>query len=132
MFFGLCNSPATFQTMMDSIFADLISQGLVLVYIDDILIYGGRNPKEHQNIVREVLHILRKNQLFLKPEKCDFNKTSIEYLGAIIGDNRVEMDPIKVKAVLEWLIPNHKKDVQSFLGFTNFYRRFINGYARIA
>src|SRR5229473_6978304 len=58
MFFGLCNSPATFQTMMDSIFADLISQGLVLVYIDDILIYGGRNPKEHQNIVRQVLHIL--------------------------------------------------------------------------
>src|SRR5229473_3737543 len=58
MFFGLMNSPATFQTMMDSIFADLISQGLVLVYIDDILIYGGRNPKEHQNIVRQVLHIL--------------------------------------------------------------------------
>ena len=84
MFFRLCNSLATFQTMMDSIFADLISQGLVLVYIDDILIYGGRNPKEHQDIVRQVLHILRKNQLFLKPEKCDFNKTSIEYLGVII------------------------------------------------
>jgi len=65
MFFGLCNSLATFQTMMDSIFADLISQGLVLVYIDDILIYGGQNPKEHQDIVQKVLHILQKNQLFL-------------------------------------------------------------------
>jgi len=132
MFFGLCNSPATFQGMMDDIFRSLIIAGLVLVYIDDILIYGGRNVEEHRRIVREVLLLLRKHHLYLKPEKCDFEKLKVEYLGMIIGENTVAMDPVKVQAVAEWPVPTCKKDIQVFLGFTNFYRRFIKDYAKMA
>jgi len=109
---------------MDNIFHQLIIQGLVLVYIDDILIYGGKNIQEHRTIVQKVLELLRSHHLYLKPEKCDFEQTKVEYLGMIIGENTVAMDPIKVQAVTKWPIPLCKRDVQVFLGFTNFYRRF--------
>src|SRR5882757_587721 len=132
MFFGLCNSPATFQGMMDDIFQSLILEGVVLVYIDDILIYGGQDIKEHRKIVQKVLDLLRKHHLYLKLEKCDFEKTKVEYLGMIIGENTVEMDPVKVQAVAEWPVPTCKRDIQVFLGFTNFYQRFIKDYAKMA
>jgi transposase InsO family protein len=131
MFFGLTNSPATFQTMMNEIFHDLILAGKVLIYLDDILIFT-RTREEHRQIVRQVLHLLRQHKLFLKPEKCDFEKTEIEYLGLIISENRVRMDPIKVQGILDWPTPTCKQEVQSFLGFVNFYRRFIQGFGDIA
>src|SRR5258708_1021757 len=83
----------------------LIIKGLVLVYIDDILIYGGKDIQEHRTIVRKVLELLRSHHLYLKPEKCDFEQTKVEYLGMIIGENTVAMDPIKVQAVTKWPIP---------------------------
>lgn len=131
MFFGLTNSPATFQTMMNDLFRDLISQGKVVVYLDDILIFS-KTLEEHRQIVRQVLEILRKHKLYLKPEKCEFETTRIEYLGMIISQGCVEMDPVKIKGVAEWPEPTCKRDVQAFLGFTNFYRRFIQDYGRIA
>jgi hypothetical protein len=131
MFFGLTNSPATFQTMMNEIFQDLIWTKKVIVYMDDILIYA-KTINEVRAITREVLEILRRNKLFLKPEKCIFEKKQIEYLGMIISENRVEMDPIKVAGVSEWPIPKTLKEVRSFLGFLNFYRRFVEGFAEIA
>ena len=117
MFFGLCNSPATFQTMMDDIFDGLITEGVVVVYLDNILIFR-KTVEEHQRITWRVMELLQKNNLFLKPEKCEFEKTEVEYLGMIISQNSVKMDPVKVAGVTEWPIPSNRKEVQSFLGFT--------------
>ncbi|GLB41135.1 putative retrotransposable element tf2 155 kda protein type 1-like [Lyophyllum shimeji] len=131
MFFGLTNSPATFQTMMNDIFRDLIAQGVVCVYLDDILIYT-KTLEEHRRITRIVLDRLRKHRLFLKPKKCEFERTEIEYLGLIISHGTASMDPVKVAGVAEWPVPKNKKEVQSFLGFTNFYRRFIRDFSHHA
>ncbi|GLB43895.1 putative retrotransposable element tf2 155 kda protein type 1-like [Lyophyllum shimeji] len=131
MFFGLTNSPATFQTMMNDIFRNLIAQGVVCVYLDDILIYT-KTLEEHRRITRIVLDRLREHRLFLKPEKCEFERTEIEYLGLIISHGMASMDPVKVAGVAEWPVPKNKKEVQSFLGFTNFYRRFIRDFSHHA
>jgi len=131
MFFGLCNSPVTFQTMMDDIFNGLITEGVVVVYLDDILIFM-ETLKEHWRVTWRVMELLRKNNLFLKPEKCKFKKTEVEYFGVIISQDSVKMDPVKVAGVTEWPIPSNRKEVQSFLGFTNFYRRFIQGFSHLA
>ena len=127
MFFGLTNSPATFQTMMNNIFCDLIMEGVVMVYLDDILIFM-ETLEQHWEVTRWVLALLKKHKLFLKPNKCEFEKTRVEYLGVIMSHNSVEMDPAKIAGVAEWLTPTTKKEVQSFLGFTNFYRRFIEDF----
>ena len=131
MFFGLTNSPAAFQTMMDGIFKDLISEGVVVVYLDDILIFT-KTLEEHRNIVRQVMELLQQHNLSLKLEKCEFEKLSVEYLGVIVSHNSVKMDPVKVAGVAEWPVLSNRKEVQSFLGFTNFYRRFIEGFSHIA
>ena len=124
MFFGLTNSPTTFQTMMNNIFRELIAEGVVVVYLDDILIFT-ETLEQHREITRRVLKLFEENQLFLKPDKCEFEQTKVEYLGVIISYNSAEMDHVKVVGVAEWPAPNNKKEVQSFLGFINFYRRFI-------
>jgi len=131
MYFGLTNSPATFQMMMDDIFEELISKGNVVVYLDDILIFTN-DLEQHCALERRVLELMRKHKLYLKPEKCEFQKTTIEYLGIIISHNRVSMDPVKIAGVEEWPAPMNKKEVQSFLGFTNFYCRFIKGFSEHA
>lgn len=130
MFFGLTNSPATFQTMMNDIFADLIRDGLVCIYMDDILIFS-QTRQELREITRRVLERLRKHKLYLKAEKCEFEREQVEYLGLIISHDRVVMDPAKVAAVRDWPIPRNRKEVQSFLGFVNFYRRFIERFSHI-
>src|SRR5208282_5676190 len=131
MFFGMCNSPATFQAMMDSIFKDMIEGTLVIVYMDDILIFA-QTQEELERITRMVLQRLRDNDLFLKPKKCEFNKTKMEYLGLVIQEGQLSMDPIKVKGLLDWPTPTTVKQVRSFLGFGNFYRRFIKKFSELA
>lgn len=131
MYFGLSNAPATFQAMMNGILGDLIRKGQVMVYLDDILIFGN-DRKEHREIVKEVLQRLRDNDLYAKAEKCFFEKDSIEYLGMIISKGHISMDPKKLAGVLEWPEPFKVKHVQAFLGFANFYRRFIKDFAKIA
>jgi len=79
-----------------------------------------------------LIELLWKNNLFLKPEKCKFEKTEVEYLRVIISQNSVKMDPVKVAGVTEWPTPSNRKEVQSFLGFTNFYCRFIQGFSHLA
>ena len=106
MFFGLTNSPATFQALMNSIFADLIASGKVAVYLDDILIFSSQ-LEEHRKVVREVLARLQKNDLYLRPEKCEFEQEQIEYLGLVIREGKVQMDPIKVAAVSNWPTPRN-------------------------
>jgi len=103
----------------------------VVVYLDNILIFM-ETLEEHQRVTWRVMELLRKHNLFLKPEKCKFKKTEVEYLGVIISQNSIKMDPVKVAGVTEWPTPSNRKEVQSFLGFTNFYRRFIQGFSQLA
>jgi len=100
MFFGMTNSLATFQTMMNDIFWNLIAEGIVVVYLDDILIFT-KTKEEHEQAVRRVLQVLKENKLFLRPEKCEFCKRQIEYLGLVISENKVSIDPVKVAEVRE-------------------------------
>jgi Reverse transcriptase (RNA-dependent DNA polymerase) len=131
MFFGMTNSPSTFQNMMNDIMKDLIDHGVVIVFIDDILIYM-ETEEGHDNIVREVLQKLWENNLYLKAEKCIFKAWEIEFLGMIIGPDGIKMDPIKITAITSWPIPKHVKDVQAFLGLANFYRRFVYNFSCVA
>jgi Reverse transcriptase (RNA-dependent DNA polymerase) len=104
MFFGLTNSPATFQTMMNDIFRDLINRGHIIIYLDDILIFT-ETMEEQCQLVTEVLELLWQHKLYLKPEKCDWEKLEIEYLGHIISGSNVKMDPGKIKAISQWKEP---------------------------
>jgi hypothetical protein len=117
--------------MMNDIFQDLILSGDIMVYLDDILIEHS-DLACHREIVREVLWRLHEHCLFLRPEKCEFEKLMIEYLCVIISHSHVEMDLVKVAGVASWPEPENKKDMQQFLGFTNFYRRFIRAFLDIA
>src|SRR5467141_4042313 len=132
MFFGLTNSPATFQTMMNDIFQELIDEGVVVIYMDNILIFGGWTKEEHHAIVVWVLDILRRHRLYLKAEKCTFGQPTVEYLGLILSEGRVEMDPVKVASVRDWPTPRNVTEVQSFVGFVNFYRRLIQDFSHVA
>ena len=131
MFFSLTNSPATFQNFMNHIFKPLIYRGVVAIYMDDILVFT-ETHKQHRQVIKEVLDILHQNNLFLKPEKCVFERPEVDYLGMIIGHGQVRMDPAKIFAIQNWLTPKTIKQVQSFLGFANFYRRFIKDFLKIA
>ncbi len=127
--FGLTNAPATFQGLMNTIFAHLIRKG-VLVFVDDILIYS-RTLQEHVSQLRIVLEILARHQLFVKKSKCSFAKQHLEYLGHVIGASRVATDPSKIKAVQDWPVPKTVKQLRGFLRLTGYYRNFIQGYGVI-
>ncbi|SCZ91750.1 BZ3500_MvSof-1268-A1-R1_Chr5-1g07649 [Microbotryum saponariae] len=127
--FGLTNAPAAFQHLMNSIFRDLLDV-TVLVYLDDILIFSD-SPSDHVVHVQEVLRRLIDNRLYCNPKKCEFHQTSTEYLGFIISPDGVSMSPSKVDSITSWPAPTTLKELQQFLGFANFYRRFIQGYSRI-
>ena len=131
MNFGLCNAPATFQTFMDEQFKDLVGTGHVVVYLDDVLIFAD-NKAELEELTHKVLQWFLDLDLFLCPEKCTFNRTSVEYLGIIISEGELCMDPVKLEAVHKWPRPKPVKDIQKFLGFCNFYRRFVKNYSELA
>ncbi len=115
---------------MNDIFHDLISEGKVTIYLDNILIFS-KDLKEHQQIIKRVLQRLRENKLFLKAEKCKFEVLETEYLGVIISENSIRMDPVKIAGIAEWPTPMKKRELQSFLGFTNFYQKFIKNYSKV-
>jgi hypothetical protein len=110
MNFELCNAPATFQTFMDEQFKDLIATGQVVIYLDDILIFATTILILEQ-LTHQVLQCLLDLDLFLQPEKCSFNRTSVKYLGIIISEGELHMDPIKLKAVCNWPRPKTVKDI---------------------
>jgi len=124
MFFGMTNSPTTFQTMMNDVFRTIIAEGIVVVYLDNILIFT-KTEEKHERVVQRVLEILTEHKLFLYPEKCEFHWKQIEYLGVVISENKVAIDPVKVARVCEWPIPENQTDVQAFIEFINFYHCFI-------
>lgn len=121
--FGLMNAPAQFQSHMQHIFGDLLDLSVV-IYLDDILIFS-RTLEEHRQVVRQVLQRLEAHGLYAKESKCEFHRESVEFLGMIVSANGLAMCSNKVKTIQEWPTPTSIKEVQSFLGFANFYRRFI-------
>lgn len=127
--FGLCNAPATFQHFINNIFREYLDY-FVIIYLDDILIFS-TTLELHRTHVKTVLLTLRKHGLYAKAEKCEFEKKSIQFLGLIISTGGVAMDPQKVQAILDWPTPSDKKGVQRFVGFANFYRRFIRNFSSI-
>ncbi len=128
--FGLANAPAVFQSFINEIFRDMLNQ-YVIVYIDDILIYS-KSEDEHIKHVQTILSRLQEHQLFVKAEKCEFHVQHTTFLGYHISHHGVEMDNSKIHAVTEWPQPSTIKELQRFLGFANFYRRFIRNYSMIA
>ena len=127
--FGLCNAPGTFQSYINETLREYLDV-FASAYLDDVLIYSNTR-EEHTVHVRKVLDKLREAGLFLDIDKCEFYVTEVKYLGLIITTEGVKMDPEKVKSILEWPAPKNLKDVQAFLGFANFYRKFIAGYSRL-
>ena len=127
--FGLTNAPAVFQHMANDIFRDFLDT-FTIVYLDDILIYS-KTQEEHDIHVRQVLQRLREYGLYAKLEKCSFDHNHVEFLGYVVSQQGISMDPSKVQTVLNWQIPRSVRDVQCFLGFANFYRKFIKNYSNI-
>ena len=121
--FGLTNAPQVFQSMMNDLFRPYLDK-FVVVYIVDILIFSPNVP-DHEKHVRTVLEILSVNKLYCKLTKCQFFQTQIDYLGYQISNKAISMDPRKVKVIEEWPTPDSVRAIQVFLGFANFYRRFI-------
>src|SRR6266404_4452185 len=132
MFFGLTNSLATFQSMMDNIFQEEIAQEWLRIYMDNAIITTEDNEEEHAVKVCHFLSKLQSHDLFLKPEKCRFHQKEVKYLGVIISQGSVKMDPVKVEGIAHWPTPATVKDVGSFLGFCNFYRTFIPHFSNVA
>ena len=108
IFFGMCNSPVTFQAMMDDIFGDMINDCIVIIYMDDIFLFAPDKKTLTEN-TKKVLTCLRDNDLFLKPTKCKFNQTKVEYLGLVIEEGRISMDPGKLKGIRDWPTPTTVK-----------------------
>jgi len=131
IFFGMMNLPATFQAMMNEILRDMINEGKVAVFVDDVLV-GTETEEGHDKIVEEVLRRLEENDLYVKLEKCTWKVRKIGFLGVVIGPSRIEMEKEKVDRVLSWPKPKNVKDVRKFLGLANYYRRFIKDFAQVA
>jgi len=131
MFFGMMNSPATFQAMMNEILRDMINEGKVAAFVDNVLV-GTETEEGHDKIVEKVLRRLEENGLYIKPEKCIWKVRKIGFLDVVIGPGRIEMEKEKVNGVLSWPKPKNVKDVRKFLGLANYYRRFIKDFAQVA
>jgi hypothetical protein len=128
--FGLQNAPASFQHFINSVLHEFLDK-FASAYLDDIIIYS-KTRKAHQEHVRKVLQALQKAGLQIDINKCEFTVQETKYLGLIVTSKGIKMDPQKVKAIIDWEPPSGIKDLQSFLGFANFYKRFIKGFSTIA
>jgi len=120
MFFGLTNSPATFQAMMNELLRDLINTGKVVAFIDDVIV-GTETEEGHNEIVAEIIKRLEENDLYVKLEKCKWKVREVGFLGVVIGLDRIKIEEEKVKGVLDWPTPKCVKDVQKFLELANYY-----------
>ena len=128
--FGLCNAPATFENMMETMLRGLLWKSC-LVYLDDVVVFGESQEACMKNL-QEVFNRLRSYNLKLKPKKCKFFRQTVEYLGRIVTPEGISADPGKIEAVMNWPVPRDSKEVRSFLGFCSYYRDFIPGFAGVA
>jgi len=131
MFFRMTNSPATFQAMMNEILRDMINEGKVATFVDDVLV-GTETEEGHNKIVVKVLKRLEENDLYVKPEKCVWKVRKIPFLGVVMGEGKVEMEEEKVGGVLKWPAPQCVHDVRKFLGLANYYRCFVKDFTKVA
>jgi hypothetical protein len=129
--FGLTNAPSTFQMMMNDLFHIEIAQCWLKVYMNDILVATSGSHEEHLQHVCIILQCLQDNNLFLKPEKCHFTQSSVDYLGVVISCEGIAMDLVKLAGILNWPTPTSVTEICLFLGFGNFYKLFIADYAKI-
>ena len=120
MFFGLSNSPATFQRFMNDSFKDMIAKGWLIVYTDDMLLTAS-NGQTNNEWTKRVLRMMKELNLNLKLKKCKFGVTEVDFLGLILKPGEIAIDPTKLSRIAEWPIPTKVKDVRSFLGFANYY-----------
>ena len=128
--FGATNAPATFQRMMETCLGDL-HLNWCLIYLDDIIVFA-KSQQEAITRLGTIFQKLREVGLKLKPSKCKLFKTSLLYLGHIVSEDGIRTDPKKIEAMLQWPVPLTVTDVRSFIGLTNYYQRFLKGYAKIA
>ena len=126
--FGLTNAPATFMRLMNDVFRTYLDQ-FVIIYLDDILVFS-RTKEEHASHLKTVLDLLRQHQLYAKAAKCALFKTSVDFLGHVIGGDGIRPDPCKVNAVVNWPQPSTITELRSFLGLANFYRKFMKDYSK--
>jgi hypothetical protein len=130
MSFGLTNAPAYFMNLMNKVFMEYLDK-FVVVFIDVILIYS-KNDSDHEEHLRMVLHKLRDKQLYAKFTKCEFWLDEVHFLGHIISKGGISVDPAKVTVIVGWKIPSTVSEIRSFLGLVGYYRRFIEGFSKIA
>ncbi|GJW90860.1 putative reverse transcriptase domain-containing protein [Tanacetum coccineum] len=128
--FGLTNAPAVFMDLMNRVCKPYLDK-FVIVFIDDILIYS-KNKEEHERHLKIILELLKNEQLYAKFSKCDFWLESVQFLGHVINNNGVHVDPAKVEAIRNWSAPTTPKEVRQFLGLAGYYRRFIEGFSLIS
>ena len=128
--FGLTNAPATFQRLMESCLGDYHLK-YCIIFLDDIIIFS-KTPEDHIARLRMVFQKLDEAGLHLKPSKCEFFRDRLEYLGHVVSSQGIETNPKKIMAIVNWPQPKNVTQVRSFLGFCNYYRKFIKGYAQIA
>jgi len=131
IFFGMTNSPATFQAMINKILRDMINEGKVAAFVDDMLVET-ETEEGHNEIVEEVLKWLEENNLYVKLEKYIWKIREVGFLGVVIGPNGIEIEKKKMDGVLSWPEPKNVKDIRKFLGLANYYRRFIKNFAQVA
>ena len=127
--FGLTNAPATFMCLMNSVFSKYLDK-FVLVFLDDILVYS-KNEEEHEEHLRLTLQLLREHQLYAKLRKCDFYRDRIQYLGHIISEEGISMDPENIEAIMNWPTPRNMTDVRSFMGLAGYYRNSLKDSPRL-
>ncbi|KAI3522357.1 hypothetical protein L1887_00076 [Cichorium endivia] len=128
--FGLTNAPATFMDLINRVCRPMLDKS-VIVFIDDILVYS-KTQEEHEGHLRQVLEVLRQEKLYAKFAKCDFWLQEVQFLGHLVNQNGIMVDPTKVEIVLKWEVPKTPSEIRSFLGLAGYYRRFIQDFSKIA
>ena len=128
--FGLTNAPAVFMVLMNKVFQPFLDK-FIIVFIDDILVYS-KSKSEHEEHLKTALQTLIENQLYVKLSKCEFWLDHVVFLGHVISSKGIEVDPRKIEAIWNWEVPKNVTEVRSFLGMTDYYRRFVEGFSKIA
>ncbi|GJY03122.1 putative reverse transcriptase domain-containing protein, partial [Tanacetum coccineum] len=128
--FGLTNAPAVFMDLMNRVCKPYLDK-FVIVFIDDILIYS-KNKKEHEEHLKQILELLKKEELYAKFSKCEFWIPKVQFLGHVIDSEGIHVDPAKIESIKDWASPKSPTEIRQFLGLAGYYRRFIEGFSKIA